>query len=177
MNRKMSWRSLKFIPTGGDESQAIIRKDKGFMHLCEVYRYHIERFSGYTIHDTKGMFAKYGRNNVDVSWSDFRQALNKFSMNAPPEKPSMFQGEWCPPEHAIHMRRRLLAAVMREYISPESLAEDVLEWIWRGREDDVRKFVATLMHRIGWLRDTPKTLEAAQTSPIQKVENEVLLMG
>ena len=39
MKRKMSWRSLKFIPTGGDESQAICRKDKGFMHLCEQFRY------------------------------------------------------------------------------------------------------------------------------------------
>ena len=177
MQRKMSWRSLKFIPEGGDESQAITRKSKGFMHLCEIYRYHPEKFSGYTIHDTKGMFVRYGPNNVDVRWSDFRQALIRYEMNAPPEKPSMFRGEWYPPEHTIRMRKRVLAAVMREYISPQALAEDVLEWLWRGRDEDTRKFVVTLMHRVGWLRETPTTLEAAQTTPVQRVENEVLLMA
>ena len=38
MKRKMNWRNLKFLPAGGDESQAITRKDKGFMHLCELLR-------------------------------------------------------------------------------------------------------------------------------------------
>src|SRR4051812_25297528 len=99
MKRKMSWRSLKFIPSGGDESQAITRKDKGFMHLCELYRYHPEKFTGWALHDTKGLFAKYGYNNVDVTWSDFRLALTKFQMKFPPEKPSVFFGEYFPPEH------------------------------------------------------------------------------
>jgi uncharacterized protein YfaA (DUF2138 family) len=98
-------------------------------------------------------------------------------LKAPPEKPSVFWGEYFPPEHSIRMRKRLLAAVLKEYISAECLAEDILEWLWRGKEEDIRRFVVTLMHRIGWLKTVPKTVEAAQTTPIRKVENEVLIMG
>lgn len=178
MKRKMSWRSLKFVPIGGDDTQAITRKRKGFMHLCELCRYEPEKFTGYTVHDTKGMFAKYGPNNVDVSWSDFRIALAKYTMQQQPEKPSVFQGRWYPPEHTIEMRKRLLAAVLREYISPSSLAEDLLEWLWRGREEDMRTFMSTLLHGVGWLQDPPKTSDAASTKPVERPpEGEILLMG
>lgn len=177
MKRKMSWRSLKFLPTGGDESQAITRKQKGFMHLCEVYRYHPEKFRGYSIHDTKGMFKKYGYSNVDVSWSDFRRALWKFSMKAPPEKPSMFCGEYFPPEHTIRMRKRLLASVLREYISSQSLAEDLLDWLTEGREDDLRKFAVTVLHGVGWLNNRPQSVEEAKEKPIQRPEGEVLMIS
>lgn len=177
MKRKMSWRSLKFIPTGGDESQAITRKDKGFMHLCELYRYYPEQFSGYTVHDTKGMFARYGYNNVDIRWSDFRQALTKCMMQAPPEKPSVFCGQWFPPDHSIQMRKRLLAAILREYISPQSLAEDLLEWMARGRDDDIRRFVTAILFGVGWLKEPPQTAETALAKPVQPPEGEVLIMG
>lgn len=177
MKRKISWRSLKFIPAGGDESQAITRKNKGFMYLCELYRYHPERFSGYSIHDTKGMFAKYGYNNVDEKWTDFLKALTKYKMKAPPEKPSVFCGEWCPPEHSIRLRKRYLAAVLREYISPSQLAEDLLEWLSRGREEDIRKFVIHILFGVGWLKDRPQTAEVAAAKPIQRPEGEVLIMG
>jgi hypothetical protein len=75
------------------------------MSLCEEYRYG-SSFPDYTIHDTKGMFAKYGHNNVDVSWSDFRKALIKHQLQSPPGKPSVFHGEWFPPDHTIKMRKR-----------------------------------------------------------------------
>jgi hypothetical protein len=143
----MSWRSLKFIPVGGDETQAITRRDPGFMSLCEEYRYG-SSFPDYTIHDTKGMFAKYGYNNVDVSWSDFRTALIKHQMKSPPKKPSVFHGEYFPPDHTINMRKRLLAAVCREYISAGSLAEDLLEWLAKGNKDDAREFVSTIFSRV-----------------------------
>jgi hypothetical protein len=177
MKRKMSWRSLKFIPAGGDESQAITRKDKGFMHLCELWRYYPERFRGYSIHDTKGMFQKYGPNNVDVSWSDFRLALVKFQMKSPPEKPSVFCGEYFPPDHTIRMRKRLLAAALREYISAQCLAEDLLEWLSIGREDDIRKFMLTLLHGVGWLKEPPRTPDAATAKPIDPPKGEILMMG
>jgi hypothetical protein len=48
-------------------------------------------------------------------------------MKSPPEKPSVFQGEYFPPDHSIRLRKRLLAAAQREYISAESLAEDLLD--------------------------------------------------
>jgi hypothetical protein len=143
----MNWRSLKFIPVGGDESQAITRKDTGFMSLCEQCRYG-SSFPDYTIHDTKGMFAKYGHNNVDVSWSDFRTALVKHQMESPPKKPSVFHGEWFPPDHSINMRKRLLAAVCREYISASSLAEDLLEWLAKGNKDDVQEFLSAIFYGV-----------------------------
>ena len=65
MKRKISWRSLKFIPIGGGGSQAITRKRKGFMHLCELYRSTPEKFVWYTVSDVHGIFAKYGYNNVN----------------------------------------------------------------------------------------------------------------
>lgn len=177
MKRKMSWRSLKFIPFGGDETQAITRKDKRFMHLCELCRYYPERFTGWAIHDTKGMFAKYGPNNVDVSWSDFRLALTKFQMKSPPQKPSVFCGEYFPPEHTIRMRKRLLADALREYITPQCLAEDILEWLSQGKEDDIRKFVITVLHGVGWLKEPPRTAEAASAMPIQPPKDEVLMIS
>ena len=176
MKRKMSWRSLKFVPTGGEESQAITRKEQGFMYLCELYRYHMERFSGYSVHDTKGMFVKYGHNNVDICWADFRQALVKFSMKAPPGKPSVFCGEYGPPDHTIRMRKRLLTAALREYISAQSLAEDLLEWLARGREGDIRRFAVTVLHGVGWLAAPPRTVEAAETKPIQRPPEGGILM-
>ncbi len=97
-------------------------------------------------------------------------------MNAAPEKPTVFWGQHFPPDYTIRMRKRLLAAVLKEYISAESLAEDILEWLWRGKAADIRRFVLTLMHRIGWLKTVPKTVEAAEATPIQKVENRVLLL-
>jgi hypothetical protein len=114
MKHKMSWRSLKFIPVGGDESQAITRKHKGFMHLCELFRYHPEKFT-----------------------------------------------EWYPPDHTIRMRKRLLAAALREYISPSSLAEDVLEWLFQGREEDIRSFAIHVLNGVGWLHERPRTPEEA----------------
>jgi len=148
MKRKISWRILKFIPEGGDESQAFTIKQKGFMHLCEQFG--DGKLRGYTIHDTKGMFAKYGYNNLNIDWSDFRKAFIKASLAAPPEKPSVLQGQWFPPEHSIEMRRRLLAGVCREYISPDSLAADLLDWMKRGRAEDIGSFVSTLVHAVGW---------------------------
>jgi len=148
MKRKISWRILKFIPVGGDESQAITTKQKGFMHLCEQYG--DGELRGYTIHDTKGMFAKYGYNNLNIDWSDFRKAFIKASMSAPPEKPSVFQGQWFPPDHAIDMRKRLLAAVCREYISPDALAADLIDWMKRGKTEEIGSFIATLVHAVGW---------------------------
>ncbi len=177
MKRKMSWRSLKYVPIGGDDSQAITRKDKGFMHLCEQYRYDPGKLTGYSIQDTKGMFAKYGYNNVDVSWTDFRQALINYSLKQQPEKPSLFQGEWYPPQHTIDMRKRLLAAVLREYISPRSLAEDLLEWLWRGREEDIRKFMMTLLHGVGWLQQPPTTADAAATQSVTKPPEDQIWLG
>src|SRR4051812_19085512 len=99
------------------------------------------------------MFAKYGHNNVDINWSDFRTALTKFQLKSPPEKPSVFHGEWFPPEHTINMRKRLLAAVCREYISAQSLAEDLLEWLAKGHEDDAHKFVSAFA-RVEWMDST-----------------------
>jgi hypothetical protein len=168
MMRKISWRSLKFIPEGGDESQAITRRDKGFMHLCELWRYEPTKLSGYQISDIHGMFAKYGYNNVTESWSDFREALSRYKMKKPPEKPSVFQGEWFPPEHTIRMRKRLLAAALREYISAESLAEDLLEWMARGKVEDIRRFVIAILCGVGWLKDIPQTPDAALAKPIQE---------
>jgi len=148
------------------------------MHLCEVYRYEPGKLKGYSVQDTKGMFNKHGRNNVDVSWSDFRQALIQYTMKQPPEKPSMFHGEWYPPQHTIDMRKRLLAAILRDHVSPESLAEDLLEWRWRGRDEDIRKFIITLLHGVSWRRDPPKTSEAATTKVVEKPpEGQILLMG
>jgi hypothetical protein len=160
MKRKISWRTLKFIPVGGDESQAITFKSKGFMHVCEQFRYG-DKFSDYTIWDTKGMFTKHGNNNVDIDWSDFRKALIKFQLQSPPEKPSVFHGEWFPPQHTIDMRKRLLAAVCREYISPQSLAEDLLVWLAKGREEDTRVFLLTLLHGVGWQKPTSDDPESA----------------
>jgi hypothetical protein len=176
MKRKMSWRSLKFIPEGGDESQAITRKDKGFMHLCDLYRNHIHNFRGYGLDDTKGMFKKYGYNNVDINWSDFRKALIKFSMEAPPQKPSVFCGEKSPSDHNIRMRKRILAATLREYISPSCLAEDLLEWMSRGREEDIRKFMIHLLFGVGWLKEPPRTPEAASAKPIERPDGMTLIM-
>jgi hypothetical protein len=62
----------------------------------------------------------------------------------------MFHGELFPPEHSVQMRKRLLAAACREYISPQSLANDLLEWLARGREEDLRQFLLTLLSRVGW---------------------------
>jgi len=177
MKRKMSWRSLRFIPAGGDESQAITRKHKGFMHLCKAYRYDIEHFSGYSVDDTKGMFEKYGYNNVDVSWSDFRLALAKYSMKSPPEKPSVFCGEGYGSEHSVRMRKRLLASVLREYTSAQLLANDILEWLARGKEDDIRRFAITILHGVGWLKERPTTIDAASVKPIERPEGKILMMG
>lgn len=175
MKRTMSWRSLKFIPDGGDESHAITQKDEGFMHLCEVFRYHPERFTGYAIHDTKGMFAKYGHNNVDVRWSDFRQALVKYSMEGQPKEPTVFCGEPFSYELAGHMRKRLLATALREYGGPEYFAQDLLKLMLRGRKDDIRKFVIHLLFGLGWLEKPPRTAEAASQMPIDPPEGQVLL--
>ncbi len=108
---------------------------------------------------------------------DFRLALAKYSMKAPPEKPSVFQGEWCPPEHTIRMRKRHLAAVLREYISPQCLAEDLLEWMERGKEEDIRRFVISILFGVGWLKEPPRTPEAASDKPIDPPEGKVLIMG
>ncbi|MFT3785515.1 MAG: hypothetical protein QM770_05045 [Tepidisphaeraceae bacterium] len=169
MKRKMSWRSLKFIPLGGDESQAIRRGQPGFMHLCEKYRYG-SAFSGFTIHDTKGMFERYGHNNVDVSWSDFRLALIKYQMQSPPEKPSMFCGRPFPDENAIEMRKRLLAAFCREYIFASSLAEDLLEWLAVGKEEDIRSFILTLLSRVGWLEQFRRGGQSPSSQQAQQGE-------
>ena len=64
--RKTSWRSLKFIPVGGDASHVVTRKDKGFMHLCGLYHCRPEKFFGYALHDSKGKFAKCGHNNAGL---------------------------------------------------------------------------------------------------------------
>lgn len=164
MKRKVKWRWLKFIPIGGDESQAITLKDKGFMHLCERFRDHGDT-AGYGIHDTKDWFKKYDRQMV-IDWSDFRPALVKYTLSQPPEKPSVFQGEWNPSDHSERLRKRVLAAVLREYMSPEDLAADLLAWMSRGREDDLRYFLMHLMHGVGWLTEPPRTPEAASTKPI-----------
>ena len=166
MKRKINWRTLKFIPVGGDESQAICFKDEGFMHLCSKRR-DANGWDGYAIHDTKGMYAKYGNNNIDIDWSDFRPALMKFYRNAPPEKPSMFSGKRYPPQTTIDIRKRLLAAAMREYISPQQLAHDMLEWLSRGREEDTRDFLVTLLHSVGWLQELPQPPAAASPMPLQ----------
>jgi hypothetical protein len=48
----------------------------------------------------------------------------------------------------------------------------------RGREDDIRRFVVTLMHGVGWLQEPPRSVEAASTQPIQPPpEGEVLMIG
>ena len=106
----------------------------------------------------------------------FRQALITYSMKQPPEKPSVFCGEWYPPGPAIRMRKRLLAGVLREYISAQSLAEDMLELLWQGREDDIRRFALTILHGVGWF-EKPKTPEEAETKPLKRPEGEILMMG
>ena len=145
----MSWRSLKFVPVGGDDSQAITRKDKGFMHLCEVYRYEPEKFSGYRVHDIHGMFDKHGHNNVDVSWSDFGQALIKYTMKQPPEKPSVFQGKWYPPEHTIEIRKRLLAALLRKYVYRQDRSPKIS---WSGYGADGRRISVRWLDPNDWPR-------------------------
>jgi len=90
----------------------------------------------------------------------------------------VFQGEWYPSEQTIRMRKRLLAATLREYISAQCLAEDILEWLARGKEEDVRRFVVTILYGTGWLKQIPQTPEAATTQPIQPPQKEeVLMMG
>jgi hypothetical protein len=174
--RKVSWRTLKFIPAGGDPSQAVCPKNKGWMHLCRAFR-DMDGFSGYSIHDTRGVLEKLGFNNVNIDWSDFRLAWVKATMEAPPEKPSVFCGEWFPSEHSVAMRRRLLAAAMREYISAQCLAEDVLVWLSHGREDDTRRFVISILHGVGWLREPPRTDQEASAKPIVKPEGRVPMIG
>jgi len=44
----------------------------------------------YTVSDVHGIFAKYGYNNVNENWWDFREALMRHTMKAPPEESSMF---------------------------------------------------------------------------------------
>jgi hypothetical protein len=75
------------------------------------------------------------------------------------------------------MRRRLLASVMREYISPHSLAEDLLEWLSKGKDEEIRTFLIVLLHGVGWLKEPPKTADAAATKPIKRPEGEVLIVG
>jgi hypothetical protein len=76
------------------------------------------------------------------------------------------------------MRRRLLAAALREYTSAEFLAGDILEWLSRGKEDDIRRFTIKLLHGVGWLKEPPRTVEAASAKPIQPPpKDEVLMIG
>ncbi len=88
----------------------------------------------------------------------------------------MFRGVWYPPEQSIEMRNRLLAAAMREYISPESPAEGVLAWPSNGREKESRNFMITLLHGVDWLREPPRRAEAAAAKPIVKPEGRVLMI-
>lgn len=168
-----NWRTLIFTPEGGDPSQAIRFRDKGFMHLCEQLC--DGKLKGYTVDDTKGIMRQ--QHCLAIKWTDFRKAFYKYRDRLPAEKPSVFQGEYYPPEHSIKLRKRLLAAALREYITPDSLAKDLLDWMSVGREEDIRTFVLAIMYGVGWLKDTPRTIEAASTKPIQRTTGHIVIFG
>ena len=67
MKRKIKWRTLKFIPIGGDDSQVITIKSKGFMKLWDRYRDGCS-VPGYSTWDMKGMCDRYGWNNLTSRW-------------------------------------------------------------------------------------------------------------
>ena len=128
--RKMSWRSLKFISTGGEESHAITRKDKGFMHLCEVYRYQPEQIAGYTVHDTKGMFTQVrlqtlmSPGRIEWRWRNIR--CNSRCQRSPP-------AAWRDLPAGTHHRAAKATACGSDanYQHHHGVTEDVLEWLWR----------------------------------------------
>ena len=168
------WRTLIFTPEGGDPSQSIRFRGKGFMYLCEQLC-DGKPPSGYCIDDTNGIIRQ--ESCLSIKWTDFRAAFYKYRARQPVGKPSVFQGEYYPPEHSIRLRKRMLAAALREYIGPTSLAQDLIEWMSRGRDEDIRRFVTQLLFEVGWLKPPPRTPDEAASKPIERPKGMVLLMA
>jgi hypothetical protein len=151
MRQKIKWRTLKFIPDGGDESQAICFRDEGFMSLCERLR-EGQSIGDYKIRDTKGILGT--ARSIEYDWSGFKEALQKAIEKTPLPKPSAFRGRWQQTIEAQAVRKRLLEAALREYDAPYTLALDLLGWLSSGRPEDTRDFLMTLLRAAGWVKES-----------------------
>jgi hypothetical protein len=139
---KTDWKQYVFVPRGADrEAHGIKFGDDGYLHLCGRFN-NGESMADYDIYSTD-LRPELRGTNVAIDWTGFREAMAKHRREHP-QAASVFTGRYQHSPEGHDTRRRMLHAICREYQHPEALADDLWDFVRRGKSDEAENLIRIL---------------------------------